>query len=475
MYFLIIFLFTFIFRSIFIFFFPETGGDYDIYSKVAKNILRGCGVSLSDPLLDDCVPHFGGNHGPGYDAFISLIWYLTDYSNNAVRLIQAAIYSFFCIYLLYAVSKLVEKKIVIFSLGLIFAISPLLVAWPRYIQTETLAVAFTLFLISEILISLKQNRVRIIGISIALTLSTWIRLDSIFLTIPVAFCCFYIHGARNGFFKGLVIASLLSTSWGFWTVRNIAVDLPSILPTNMIMPDGSRSPTGYLKWTKTWITHEYEKPGSLWGVNRQNYNKIFIPEHAYFDDIEKAEVKNLIFELKKFDGKPFPKEIDEKFYLLAEYKKSKYPFKFWFLNPLERIYKMWTNPFSSFGWPNEIPSEGLSHNERLNVAKGNINVLLLKIKKYPFRSISKGINAIYKFSILILYIYFLYFTFFKNKNDLIKFLGYVSLSYFVARTLFFSFNGMFETRYIVTIVPFMELFICLCFFEKFFKKMMNTF
>ena len=137
---------------------------------------------------------------------------------------------------------------------------------------------------------------------------------------------------------------------------------------------------------------------------------------------------------------------------------------------------MWTNPFSSFGWPNEIPSEGLSHNERLNVAKGNINVLLLKIKKYPFRSISKGINAIYKFSILILYIYFLYFTFFKNKNDLIKFLGYVSLSYFVARTLFFSFNGMFETRYTVTIVPFMELFICLCFFLKnFFKKMMNTF
>ena len=74
---------------------------------------------------------------------------------------------------------------------------------------------------------------------------------------------------------------------------------------------------------------------------------------------------------------------------------------------------MWTNPFSSFGWPNEIPSEGLSHNERLNVAKGNINALLLKIEKYPFRSISKGINAIYKFSILILYIYFLYFTFFK--------------------------------------------------------------
>ena len=44
------------------------------------------------------------------------------------------------------------------------------------------------------------------------------------------------------------------------TVRNIRVKLPSLIPTNMIMPDGSRSPVGYLGWTKTWITHEYEKP-----------------------------------------------------------------------------------------------------------------------------------------------------------------------------------------------------------------------
>ena len=34
---------------------------------------------------------------------------------------------------------------------------------------------------------------------------------------------------------------------------------------------------------------------------------------------------------------------------------------------------MWSNPFSSFGWPNEIPSDGLSHSERLTVAKGNFN------------------------------------------------------------------------------------------------------
>ena len=45
-YFFFIFTLSFCVRLFFIITFPETGGDFDIYSTVAKNILRGCGVSL---------------------------------------------------------------------------------------------------------------------------------------------------------------------------------------------------------------------------------------------------------------------------------------------------------------------------------------------------------------------------------------------------------------------------------------------
>ena len=72
----------------------------------------------------------------------------------------------------------------------------------------------------------------------------------------------------------------------------------------MIMPDGSRSPVGYLNWTKTWITHEYEKPGALWGINRKNYLNINIPEYAYFSKNEKIKVNILISDLKKVGIKP---------------------------------------------------------------------------------------------------------------------------------------------------------------------------
>ena len=180
MHFFIIFFLLFFFRILFILFYPDFGGDYDIYSTVAKNILRGCGVSLSDPLSNECIPHFGGNHGPGYDFFIATIWYITDNSNNAVRILQTFIYCIFCLYSIYTVSLFIKNKLFILFLGILFAFSPLLVAWPRYVQTETLAIAFTYFLIAELLISYKKKKVRVIQIGLALILATWVRLDNIF-------------------------------------------------------------------------------------------------------------------------------------------------------------------------------------------------------------------------------------------------------------------------------------------------------
>ena len=170
---------------------------------------------------------------------------------------------------------------------------------------------------SELILSLSKNKIRIISLALALVFATWIRLDNIFLTVPVTVTVIYIHGFKNGVIKGSLIACLLATTWGVWTIRNIAVDLPTLIPTDMIMPDGSRSPSGYLKWTKTWITHEYERPGALWGINRKNYDKITIPDRAYMSDVEKFEIELLIGQLQKYNQKDFPLYIDDKFANIA--------------------------------------------------------------------------------------------------------------------------------------------------------------
>ena len=55
-------------RLLFIILAPEAIGDGKLYLNVAENIFTGCGVSISGiftPGYDGCIPHFGGNHGPG--------------------------------------------------------------------------------------------------------------------------------------------------------------------------------------------------------------------------------------------------------------------------------------------------------------------------------------------------------------------------------------------------------------------------
>lgn len=466
----IIFFFIILFpRIVFIFLFPETGGDYEIYTTVAKNILNGCGVSLSDPLTDDCVPHFGGNHGPGYPLFISVVWSIFNYSDNAVRIIQSIVYSGVGIYLLHSTYILTKNKKIILYLLFILALSPLLVAWPRYVQTETLSIAASIYLLSELILSLSKNKIRIVSIALALIFATWIRLDNIFLTVPVAFTAIYIHGFNNGVIKGLLIACILTTSWGVWTARNIAVDLPALIPTDMIMPDGSRSPSGYLKWTKTWITHEYERPGALWGINRKNYNNITIPERAYMNDEEKLSIESLIEQLQEYNQKDFPQFIDKEFENIANNKIKNYPLKHWLVYPLTRSIRMWSNPFSSFGWPNEMPDSGLSKEDRLSAAKGNSSILINKAIEFPIHASSKALNAFYRLILMTLFILSIIIICYKKRNTYLFPITLITISYILSRTIFFSFNSNFETRYMVTTIPFIELLIILTFIPIMYK------
>ncbi|MBT4732560.1 hypothetical protein HOB87_11415, partial [Candidatus Woesearchaeota archaeon] len=91
-YFIVIFL-AITTRLIFVFLFPGSGGDWDIYSTVAENILNGCGVSLSNPESVECIPHFGGNQLPGYPAFVALLWEVFDHKDVSIRLAQTLIYT----------------------------------------------------------------------------------------------------------------------------------------------------------------------------------------------------------------------------------------------------------------------------------------------------------------------------------------------------------------------------------------------
>ena len=236
------------------------------------------------------------------------------------------------------------------------------------------------------------------------------------------------------------------------------------------MPDGSRSPTGYLKWTKTWITHEYERPGALWGINRKNYSGITIPERAYDSKEEKLKIESLIKTLKTLDQQDFPIKIDNEFKKIANYKIQKNPIQFWLIYPSIRTIRIWTNPFSSFGWPNEMPDKGLSKNMRLAAAKGDINILIEKAYAYPYHAVSKAFNGSYRFILMLLLIYSLLNMRKRTANDPIFAFSLITMSYLTSRTIFFSLSSNFETRYMLTCIPFIEILVCLTICSIFYKK-----
>jgi hypothetical protein len=458
-------------RFIFVFIFPSEGGDWDIYSTVAENILNGCGVSLSSPGSGECIPHFGGNQLPGYPAFVALIWEIFDHRNMPIRLIQTLIYTASLLWLVRSVYVYTQSIKVALLVGVTIALSPLQIAWPRFTQTETLALSMTMLVISELLYSLAHNKLRIFSLSVVLSLAIFIRLDSVLLTIPIAVVGFIIYKPYEALRRGLLLLLLISIPISIWTVRNVYVDLPSLFPQTMTLPKGAHQPTGYLKWGWTWITEEYQRPGWGWGVNRFNYDAISIDDKAYDSNEERYRVELLLEELEKYTGEPFPKDIDDKFLEIATERLNNYKFRTLVVYPLKRSIALWTNPFSSYAWPNELPSV-VSHQARLQVKRGDgiANLIL----EYPFIAITKGITGGYKILLQILFILILVLVISRKiQNKKIRNMLWISGSIVFSRTIFFAITNNIETRYSVEAVPGIEILVIysiIYFFEIYRKK-----
>ena len=127
-----------------------------------------------------------------------------------------------------AIKRYTRNEKIALACGLIIAISPLEVAWPRYLQTETLALATTMWVIAELFLSLSEGRLRLFSLFLALTAAAFIRLDGILLCIPVALTAFLIYRPLEALWRGAILALLFSLPLAGWTARNIIVELPRL-------------------------------------------------------------------------------------------------------------------------------------------------------------------------------------------------------------------------------------------------------
>ena len=444
----------------FIFVFPNSVGDGTIYMLVANNILNGCGVSMSELGGEACIPHFGGNQGPGYPAFIALIWSFSGHSNLAVRLVQATLYVISIIYLVHALrhhTKSLNQALVV---GFILAVSPLHMAWSRFILTETLTLAGTLWVFAELVKSFDNCKLRVFPIGLALIAATFIRLDAILLVIPIALTAFMIHRPFEAFKRGLVISLVLAIPWFGWLARNAHVGLDNIFKP-VIVEIFEESP-GIFNWTRTWSTTQYSSNAVHYPVYNLAYDEIRINNKAYSSQEEMKAVNALIKELQNFINKPFPKHIDNQFAVLAENRKFEQPFKFFFIVPMKRIINFWFYFNAGYGWP-EFGNR-LSAQDRLDLSEGGYVKKLQLVKDYPIIATGRIITQIWK---LLLYLGFglsLWLTF-KNKALRHRKLVFLVLSFIVVRSYLAGYMNIVEARYSIMQMPLIELMVALVFTE----------
>ena len=439
-------------RTYFIIFFPEIVGDGRNYELVAENILAGCGVSMSEINSNQCVPHFGGNQGPGYPAFIALIWALSGHSDLAVRLVQA----FFLIAaILYIVNTIYfytgsEKQALV--VGLVLALSPLHLAWPRFFFTETLALAATLWLFAELIKSLQLSNLRILPIGIALIVATFIRLDGVLLLVPVAVTGLIIHRPFTALKKGLVIALILFIPWTGWFTRNVVVGLDNVfLPIAVEQNKGSE---GFFRWGKTWSTNVYTSSAIHFPVANRDYDKIFIDETAFISNIEKKKVTLLLSELEEYVGEPFPKHIDEEFAFLATKRIQSNPFDYFLVKPSTRVFSLWVNTNAGMGWPGF--AEKLSSQQRIELVSGGIWAKFDILKDYPTIVSGKILINAWKITLYFLFITALWLSL-NNKNQPYRNFTFLALSFVLARSAFSGWMNQVEARFSLMQMPIIEI------------------
>ena len=97
-----------------------------------------------------------------------------------------------------------------------------------------------------------------------------------------------------------------------------------------------------------------------------------------------------------------------------------------------------------------------SSGDKIGWVDSNMNTL---IKKFPLEIALKGTFFLWSLALIILFV----LLFFNKKNKNMNTCYNICLQLVFFKTIFFAYTGFFETRYIVNLIPLIEILIILAF------------
>jgi len=458
----LIILFSLILKVSLLIIWPQDSGDKEIYYILAKNIIRGCGLSKSPPELGDCIL-ISGTYFPGFPFLIAIFWNFV--SENIIYLLffNCLFFTLSFYFLIKAFLLLSINKNILFIFLLLFALSPLQSGWFRFVVlTEPMAISLSLLFLAELIYSISKKKLRSIRLAAILSCSVFIRPDTILMAISIIPIVFYIYNLKEAISKILIFIFLTSIPVGSWMARNI------LIGHKPISIEESKNP-GYLKWTKTWVVNEYERGDANFPLYKNQYKKIKIHNSKYITDDEKIKINKLLNKLNEFENKPFPILIDKEFKKIADEKIQNRNIPKYLEMYFKRSFYILMNPFSSFGMPFELKS---LNKEEFGDSLFKIDLEYLKsFLKNNYKSVA-GKSFIFLYRIIIISILILSILrtitkiYYKQKLTKFDILTFSITSYFILRLLFFVTIVNLESRYIVESIIWVEVLTVLYFNKK---------
>ena len=463
-------------RIFLVYFFLEEGPDWEKYLNVAKNILNGCGVSQSYIEFESCKLSFGPNNGPGYPFYISIfLIFLKDSINNLIYF--NIFFSFLAnLYLLSVIKKYYNANLykLVF---IILSLSPLTIGWYRFLLPETLTLSFGIIMLAEIIILLKTRNIFFLRLSVPIILASFIRLDALSY-IFLIFIIFYLINKKNikKFFKySLIIILIVGLPWNMWFLRNYIVSSDVIVPIKLEKlikyENNFDYPSGFHRWVSTWSLTEYSRSNALHNIQfsrkknfeKYTYENIVQPKNIYYSLEEKRQTDKLFKDLKLNTGKPFPSELNSKFLQLANNRLNQKFFNQYFIKNLKRMLFLSINPVSSNGLPIEIDN-GYVYKKLFDLKYKKISNYLLEHKNDLFKLVLKFLVNFWKISLLIYFLYLLFYKKLKNNSESIL-LKSCYFFYFI-KIFFLSIFFLLESRYLATAFHIIEIPMIIFLFEN---------
>jgi 4-amino-4-deoxy-L-arabinose transferase-like glycosyltransferase len=336
-----------LFRLYFALFIPAlSAGDTYVYANLAATLLNHHVYGLS------------GDHGfysaslirlPGYPYFLAIIFRLFGQFNwSAVMSVQAYLDTATCFVIAAIARRVVNDKAAKIAFVLA-AFCPFTANYAGTVLTETPTFFFTSLAFLFAVIAFDEKRLwPMVGCGAASACAILLRPDAGWLLGSIGLFMlmrmWVIPGERRFLFRaGVVLLALSLAPLVPWTIRNWRVFhvFQPLVNAHAVDPN-EWEPEGFGRWMGTWIVDYSSLEDFAFRISGQTVSINDVPNWAFSDPAEKAEVARLIAEYN--EQVDVTREMDTEFARIADRIEREHPIRVHVGVPVLRLTNIWLRP-----------------------------------------------------------------------------------------------------------------------------------